>query len=120
MKRILFYLLTIIPLLAEVSAARAAELVMFEAPGCAWCEAWMEEIGPIYPKTDEAAKAPLRIVDLTDKPLPADIKTTEPVRMTPTFVLVDDAGQELGRITGYAGDEMFWWQLGTLMESLEE
>ncbi|EKV27118.1 Regulatory protein SoxS [Caenispirillum salinarum AK4] len=93
---------------------------MFEAPRCAWCEAWTKEIGPIYPKTEEAARAPLRRVDLTQKPLPADIKTKEPVRMTPTFVLVDDGGEEIGRITGYAGDEMFWWQLDNLMEALED
>lgn len=101
------------------AAASAAELVMYESAGCSWCDAWHAEIGPVYPKTEEAARAPLRRVDLDGDP-PQGITPDEPVNLTPTFLLVDDAGQEVGRITGYAGDELFWWQLGMLMEKLEE
>ena len=32
------------------SNARAAELVMFEQAGCAWCEAFNREIAPVYGK----------------------------------------------------------------------
>ena len=38
---------------------RAAELVMFETPGCTWCAAWDAEIGRVYPLTDEGKAAPL-------------------------------------------------------------
>jgi hypothetical protein len=33
---------------------------------------------------------------------------------TPTFVIID-AGKELGRIEGYAGDEFFWFLLNRLL-----
>lgn len=97
-------------------SARAAELVMFEAPGCTWCAQWHEEIGPIYPKTDESHRAPLRRVNLHD-PWPKGLKDLRSVTFTPTFVLVHD-GQEVDRITGYAGDDFFWFQLNELMKKL--
>ena len=50
--------LTIVAL--GVGPARAAELVMFERAGCVWCERFNAEIGRIYDKTDEGAKAKLR------------------------------------------------------------
>jgi thioredoxin-related protein len=96
--------------------ARTAELVMFESPGCAWCARWHEEIGPIYPKTDESRLAPLRRVALHE-PRPADLRELRAVSFTPTFVLVDD-GTELGRITGYAGEHFFWAQLDMVLEAL--
>jgi thioredoxin-related protein len=105
--------------MATTLPSHAAELILYESPRCPWCIAWMEEIGPIYPKTEEAKKAPLRVVDLTG-PLPDDITPKEPVRMTPTFLLADENGDEIGRITGYSGSEMFWWQLETLMKPLTD
>jgi hypothetical protein len=43
---------------SSLSSARAAELVMFEQAGCAWCEAFNREIAPVYGKTQEGARAP--------------------------------------------------------------
>jgi protein-disulfide isomerase len=98
------------------ASARAAELVMFESPACHYCTQWHEEIGPIYPKTAESRRAPLRRVNLHDT-WPADLTGIRAVSFTPTFVLMED-GAEVGRITGYAGDEFFWFQLGALMQKL--
>lgn len=53
--------------LAQDSPRKVAahgELVMFERDGCAWCAQWDREIGPIYPKTQEAQRFPLRRVNL--------------------------------------------------------
>lgn len=86
--------------------ARAAELVMFESATCGWCERWHEEIGPVYPNTDEARCAPLRRVDIHE-PRPADLQAVPPVVYTPTFALVED-GHEVGRLVGYAGEDFFW------------
>ena len=94
--------------------AYAAELVMVEQDGCHWCEMWDSEISHIYPKTEEGRRAPLRRVDLRD--LPDDITfKTRPV-FTPTVVLVD-AGQELGRIEGYPGEEFFWFLILEMLDS---
>jgi len=109
-------LIGLILLAATAAPLRAAELVMFEAPGCTWCAMWHKEIGAIYPKTDESRRAPLRRVNLHD-PWPEALKAIRAVTFTPTFVLIDN-GQEVDRITGYAGDEFFWYQLSELLKKL--
>lgn len=86
--------------------ASAAELVMVEQVGCAYCEMWHKQIGPIYPKTSVSAVAPLRSVQLTEID-DAGFDIVRPVVFTPTFLLVDD-GQELARLEGYAGEDFFW------------
>ena len=103
-------------LLAFVAAlpAAAAELVMVEQRGCSYCKAWDAEIGVAYDKTAEGAAAPLRRVDL-HKAMPEDLHFARRVTFTPTFVLVDAEGQELGRIEGYPGDHFFWPMLGRLL-----
>ena len=97
--------------------ARAAELVMFEQAGCPWCEAFDREIAPIYRKTEEGLRAPLRRVDI-DGPVPADLAFIERERLTPLFVLVDK-GREVGRIRGYPGEDNFWGLLGVLIKRLD-
>jgi hypothetical protein len=101
----------------SLSNARAAELVMFEQAGCAWCEAFDREIAPIYGKTEEGLRAPLRRVD-TSLGTPPDLAFIETERLTPLFVLVDH-GREIGRIRGYPGEDHFWGLLGVLMKKLD-
>lgn len=96
--------------------ASAAELVMFERAGCVWCLRWEREIGPIYPKTSEGRVAPLRHVSL-DRGPPVDLALAEPVFYTPTFVLMND-GREIGRITGYIGEDAFWGLLAGMVGKL--
>ena len=98
----------------SAGSAAAAELVMFESAGCPWCKLWHEEIGPAYPKSEEGRIAPLRRVAL-DRKIPADLKGVKGVNMTPTFVLLDDKGRELGRMRGYPGADFFWPLLDDLM-----
>ncbi len=93
--------------------AQAAELVMMEQAGCAWCKRWHAEIGVAYPKTAEGRLAPLRQVDI-HAPWPADLKDIQVDRYTPTFVLVEN-GKELGRLRGYAGDDFFWPLLAEML-----
>ncbi len=97
--------------------ACAAELVMFVRAGCEWCAAFDREIAPIYDKTDEGRRAPLRRVDI-DAPLPSDLRFIDVERLVPLFVLVDK-GREIGRIRGYPGEDPFWGLLGVLLRSLD-
>jgi hypothetical protein len=101
----------------SLSNARAAELIMFEQAGCAWCEAFDREIAPIYPKTEEGQRAPLRRVDIAQN-LPPGLTFLDVERLTPLFVLVDQ-GREVGRIRGYPGEEQFWGLLGAMMQKLD-
>ncbi|MBT8456491.1 MAG: hypothetical protein HKO95_08645 [Rhodobacteraceae bacterium] len=84
----------------------ALELIMVEEHGCIWCARWNAEIAPIYPKTEEGERAPLRRVDRFE-PVPDDLTFARRVIFTPTFVLMRD-GQEVGRIEGYPGEDFFW------------
>ena len=101
-----------------VAQARAAELVMFEQAGCVWCDAFNREIAPVYGKTEEGQRAPLRRVDVA-APVPQDLAFIDVERLTPLFVLVDQ-GREIGRIRGYPGEDNFWGPLGALIKRLNE
>jgi thioredoxin-related protein len=95
----------------------ASELVMFEQGGCVWCARWNREVAPVYDKTAEAKMLPLRRVDISQQSA-AGVALAEPVRYTPTFVVVDN-GREIGRITGFINDESFWGLLDALAAKLE-
>lgn len=103
-------------LLSLARMAHAAELVMFREDGCPYCAEWEREVGRIYPLTPEAAQAPLRRIDVgTQRPPGLELDGT--IRYTPTFVLVE-GGTEIGRITGYPGEESFWSLLGEMLDKL--
>ncbi|WP_267177770.1 thioredoxin domain-containing protein [Sneathiella aquimaris] len=101
----------------QINPLAAAELLMFRERGCYWCEKWDEEIGPIYPKTSEGKTAPLKQRDIQD-PIEEFITHNGIVHYTPTFVLVE-GGREIGRITGYPGEDNFWWMLEELVKKLK-
>ncbi len=105
-------------LFLAVLPATAAELVMIEEEGCIWCARFNREIAPIYPKTPEAERAPLRRVDIR-APRPDDLQFDSPLRLTPTFILVED-GREVARVEGYPGEELFWPMLTRMLNELEE
>lgn len=111
-----FALVTFAAVLATVALARVSlsqELVMFEQPGCHWCERWDAQIAPIYPLTPEGKAAPLRRLDI-HATLPDGLTLARPAIFTPTFVLIRD-GQELARIEGYPGEDFFWGLLGMML-----
>ena len=111
-------LLALLLAMGTGTAAQAAQLVMFDSEYCPWCERWKREIGVVYHKTEEGRKAPLRIVD-RDEPRPDDLKHIKGIYWTPTFVLLDDEGREVGRIEGYQNEDSFWFLLGELLKKLE-
>lgn len=99
--------------LAGAASADAAELVMVEERGCIWCARWNAEIGPIYDASPEGGYAPLRRIELRG-PHPEDLTFKGPLRITPTFVLVDE-GTEVARMEGYPGEDFFWGLLGKML-----
>lgn len=102
-----------VPVLA--AAAPGIQLVMVEQTGCVWCARWNAEIAPIYPKTSEGVRAPLRRVD-KNAPLPDDLKFAHGITFTPTFVLVSD-GVEVDRMEGYPGPDFFWPLLDSMLDA---
>nr|WP_227444558.1 thioredoxin family protein [Cognatishimia sp. F0-27] len=91
--------------LADMAMAEI-RLVMVDQPGCSYCIAWEDEIGPAYPNTAEGRFAPLLKADLRDGP-PDGVTYDRRVSFTPTFILVED-GQEIARMEGYVGQDFFW------------
>src|SRR5262249_33062490 len=113
----LFALVLCVGALFAAIPTRAAELVMFESVGCPYCARRNGEIAPIYPRTEEGSRAPLRRVDIA-APRPRALAGIANIVYTPTFVLLDD-GREIGRIVGYSGDEIFWTLLTELVARLD-
>jgi thioredoxin-related protein len=95
----------------------AAELLMFERAGCPWCQRWNRDVGPVYSNTEEGRRAPLRRIDLDGKNDLSQV-LREPVRYTPTFVLIEN-GREIGRLVGYINNETFWGMLANLLTKLD-
>jgi thioredoxin-related protein len=111
MAAILLLLLTSLPLRA--AQAGHLELMFVDRSGCPWCARFEREVLPVYPKTDVGQQVPLRRVSLDDGQ-PKAATLDEPVRFTPTFVLLKD-GRELGRIVGYMNDATFWGLLEKML-----
>lgn len=107
-------LLAVLTWFAALPAA-AADLVMIEQPGCAYCRQWDKEISEIYPKTPEGEVAPLRRVQKAEIK-GSGLDLARPVNFTPTFVLVED-DKELARIEGYPGEDFFWGLLGMMLKA---
>lgn len=101
------FLFACVALWGAVSApVRAAELVMVQQPGCTWCAKWDREIAPIWPRTEAGEFAPLRREQLRE--MPAGMDLDRRVTFTPTFLVMNDQGEELGRLEGYPGEDFFW------------
>ena len=94
----------------------AAELLMFDDPGCVWCRRWTAEIGQGYPRSPEGVQAPLRRIPIRNQ-ANAGVALARPVNATPTFVVVED-GQEVGRLEGYAGRDFFYPMLDELLRQI--
>ena len=96
-------------------------LIYVYSPDCGACRQFDREIGPIYPKTTEAARLPLHKVLLGDWQTGATELAecaTDAVVGTPTFLQVQDC-RELDRITGYSDAELFWLSLRRMINRLD-
>jgi len=91
-------------------AEPAIFLVMFDEPGCEFCALWDAEVGLVCTKTPEGQFAPLRRFLRGTGPF----ASLHGVVYTPTFVVVRGSN-ELGRITGYPGEDFFWAMLGDIL-----
>jgi hypothetical protein len=105
--------LCLVALALAAGPAPAAELVYIHETGCPYCRLWESRIEPIYLKSAENRRAPLRRVH-KDSPEHKSLNLAKPVRYTPTFILMED-GAEIGRIEGYPGEDFFWGLLEPLV-----
>jgi thioredoxin-related protein len=89
------------------------ELLFVDRAGCSWCLRFEKEVLPGYPLSDLGRAAPLKRASL-DHGQPRDAALDEPIRFTPTFVLLAD-GREAGRIIGYMDNGTFYGLLEKMM-----
>ncbi|HEU4378521.1 MAG TPA: hypothetical protein VFR73_08090 [Hyphomicrobiaceae bacterium] len=87
-----------------------AVLVMVQDPGCPYCARWEAEVGHSYRASKEGKFAPL-VTYMRGHP---EISKLEKIVYSPTFVMLA-YGQEVGRIVGYQGSDLFWMQLEPLV-----
>ncbi|HMO08366.1 MAG TPA: thioredoxin family protein [Paracoccaceae bacterium] len=118
-RRLLLSLPVVILALAVLPARAAADLrlAMFELDGCPFCRAWNAEVGGAWPLSPEGQAAPLWRMNIR-APLPEGLALAEPVRVSPTFVLLRD-GAEVGRITGYSDAGFFWGLASQMIEKAQ-
>ena len=88
------------------AAPTRIEIVVFEAPGCHYCEAFRERLGARYAASTSHHTAPLRYVDAT-QPEAAGFPLNGEIKLVPTIVVMQD-GREVDRLEGYPLPEMFF------------
>jgi hypothetical protein len=94
-----------------LAANAPLRLIMVEEAGCRFCMKWNADVGTSYARSREGAAAPL----LRVKRDALELAAFAPIVYTPTFI-VAEGGKEIGRITGYPGENFFWEELAALLE----
>ncbi len=119
LKKNFFFLFLIIYFLGFITSTYAevrGKLLYFYSDTCAYCRAWENEIANIYIRTEFEEQFKLNFIDFFSN---ADLEKygiSKIVKVTPTFIFVKDK-TEVGRIEGYNGQELFWWQVDEIIKS---
>ena len=92
------------------------KLLYFYSDTCAYCKAWENEIANIYLKTEFEDEFQLSFIDFFSNVDLEKYGISKIVKVTPTFIFVKDKA-EVGRIEGYNGQELFWWQVDDIIKS---
>ena len=119
LKKNLFFLFLIIYFLACINSTYAevrGKLLYFYSDTCAYCKAWENEIANIYLKTEFEDQFKLSFIDFSSNAVFEKYGISIIVKVTPTFIFVKDK-TEVGRIEGYNGQELFWWQVDEIIKS---
>ena len=81
-----------------------ATLIMVGNDGCSWCVKFQDVLGPQYKRSPYQAKAPLKYMDTADYQDQKRYQFKSGISGTPTTVMFDTYGREVGRMVGYPGD----------------
>ena len=119
LKKNLFFLSLIIYFFGNINSTYAevrGKLLYFYSDTCAYCKAWENEIADIYLKTEFEDEFKLSFIDFFSNFDLEKYGIAKIVKVTPTFIFVKDK-TEVGRIEGYNGQELFWWQVDEIIKS---
>ena len=79
-------------------------LIVAISDGCGWCDRFRDELDPQYRNSDFESRAPLRYVDAGELMRDPSYRLKSGIRGTPTLIMADTYGREVGRYAGYPGD----------------
>ena len=99
----------------KASFGNDSKLLFFNDEMCSYCRWWEKDIGEIYPKTEYSDEFKLIRISIEKEFIEPSSGLKKPILGTPTFVFIYH-GAELGRIEGYNGPEMFWWQVESIID----
>ena len=97
------------------SFSEDSRLLFFTETSCPYCQWWEKDISDIYPKTEYSKEFQLTRITFDKDFNSQDSGLKKSIFGTPTFVFVY-LGKEIGRIEGYNGPEMFWWQVESIID----
>ena len=92
------------------------KLLYFYSDTCAYCKKWENEIANIYLKTEFEDEFKLSFINVFSNVKLENYGISKTVKVTPTFIFVKDK-MEVGRIEGYNGQDLFWWQVDEIIKS---
>ncbi|MFN0218500.1 MAG: thioredoxin fold domain-containing protein [Hyphomicrobium sp.] len=91
------------------------ELIVIEAPGCIYCDAFRRDVLPVFTASERGKDIPVRFVDINDL-AEANLSLTAPIEMAPTIVIAK-ANAELGRIAGFVGRDTLFQSIGVVLST---
>ena len=112
-KKFSFFFFISITLFPLQLSANQLKILMFNSEFCMFCSAWERDIGTLFEKSDYAGYFELTRHHISQQDQ-INFSLNSPVIGTPTFIIVGK-NREIGRISGYSGSEMFWWQLSEFL-----
>ena len=89
--------------------SETATLLVVETESCGWCKRFRRDVAPTYPQSRNGSLAPLRYVHVRDVKS-SGYRLSSSVRSVPTFIVVDQRGHEVDRISGYPGGGQAFYQ----------
>ena len=119
LKKNLFFLFLVIYFFGFINITYAearGKLLYFYSDTCAYCKVWENEIANIYLKTEFEDEFKLSFINFFSNVELEEYGISKIVKVTPTFIFVKDK-TEVGRIEGYNGQELFWWQVDEIIKS---
>ncbi len=75
-------------------------LLVVMQPGCDACTHFEERVAPGYKQTTQSNIAPVRYIDINDVQRQKTYRLKTGIRGTPTLLMIDGFGQEIGRSLG--------------------
>ncbi|MEL7049327.1 MAG: thioredoxin family protein [Pseudomonadota bacterium] len=99
----------------QVVPKTLTELVVIETPNCAYCRSFRKNLLPAYAASSRAKDVPIRFVTYKDV-AKAGFSLREPIKILPTILVLDD-GQEIGRIPGLTGHDLFFKSIQHILKS---